>query len=299
SYPPVGFHVVESKEIQDIWEEHLKVVPLSDPRKKKMDVQLMDKNRLQYDVQAGESIIFVDSETSKTVLVVIQNLMNDPSIVSIMNGACIDQLNKTNNLNLTDRFQDDDPGKMASVGYTAGQLSSGDILWGKGLKTKHTPEQAYAISCIFAHSWQNALKVLPPEVINDFEEASQKLGGLQMDGGAFGTGEGALRYTIEREGIVTYPVVSPLAPPSGTVATNYQNFNKYCVSHTTSRSHPPEFGGNFFCATHSIRVPGRTDQLVAWAGIDFHGTSLPKANPVDPNTSFRQSGLAFILAKRL
>ncbi|KAH9207693.1 hypothetical protein DL95DRAFT_278430, partial [Leptodontidium sp. 2 PMI_412] len=142
--------------------------------------------------------------------------------------------------------------------------------------------------------------------INDFEEASQKLGGLQMDGGAFGTGEGALRYTIEREGIVTYPVVSPLAPPSGTVATNYvrgihneQNFNKYCVSHTTSRSHPPEFGGNFFCATHSIRVPGRTDQLVAWAGIDFHGTSLPKANPVDPNTSFRQSGLAFILAKRL
>lgn len=95
SYPPVGFHVVESKEIQDIWEEHLKVVPLSDPRKKKMDVQLMDKNRLQYDVQAGESIIFVDSETSKTVLVVIQNLMNDPSIVSIMNGACIDQLNKT------------------------------------------------------------------------------------------------------------------------------------------------------------------------------------------------------------
>ncbi|KAG4429634.1 hypothetical protein IFR05_014880, partial [Cadophora sp. M221] len=79
---------------------------------------------------------------------------------------------------------------------------------------------------------------------------------------------------------------------------NRQKLNKYCVSHTTARSHPPDFGGNFFTATHGIRVPGRTDQLVAWAGSDCHGTSLPKVDPVDPNPRFRQSGLAFMLPKR-
>ncbi|KAH7312857.1 hypothetical protein BKA65DRAFT_558073 [Rhexocercosporidium sp. MPI-PUGE-AT-0058] len=267
-YPPPNLHMVENETILNLWEEHMDKVPLSDARLKKKEIQLMDMNRLQYDVQEGENIIFVDDKTNETVLVVVQNLMNDPKIVAVMNGVCIDQLNKTSLL-----MRLDDAGRMASVGYTSGQHSTGQLLWGKSLKEKNNAEQAYKISCIFAHSWQNALNVLPQDVY---------------------------------DGVVKEYEVTKLGPPSGSISVNYErhihnekNLNKYCVSHTTARSHPPEFGGNFYNAAYGIRVPGRIDQLVAWAGSDYHGTSLANVDLVDPKPSFHQSGLAFLLSNRL
>jgi len=36
-----------------------------------------------------------------------------------------------------------------------------------------------------------------------------------------------------------------------------------------------------------------------WRGIDYHGTTLTKVDPLDENLEFKQSGLAPILRKRL
>lgn len=90
---------------------------------------------------------------------------------------------------------------MSSVGYTAGQTDSAEIVWGKCLGKNNSDEQAYKISCMFAYIWQEGLKVLPQGVIDDYEAASEKLGGIRIDAGMMGKGEPSLRFRMAYDGV--------------------------------------------------------------------------------------------------
>jgi len=80
---------------------------------------------------------------------------------------------------------------------------------------------------------------------------------------------------------------------------NEVNLNEYCISYTTCRTKPKEYGGHFYIASYGIRIPGRADQLVSWRGKDLHGTTASDCDPLDENPAFNQSGIAFIMDKNL
>jgi hypothetical protein len=79
------------------------------------------------------------------------------------------------------------------------------------------------MSCFFAHIWNLALPYLPKEVVDDYNAASKKLGGMAMDAGGWEKGKEnkVLRYSIPQGGKIIEYEISQLAPPSGSCAKNY------------------------------------------------------------------------------
>ena len=217
TYPPTDHYIAESQEIKDYWGNHLATNPQSDPRTtgdKRHPVHLLVPSKLQYVVKEGESISFVDPNNGRTRLGVVQGLIGDRELVSNLNGTVLDHLNKSKSLmrvcsphhvlfrsRLLDlsnfSFQAEHPGKMSGVGYSSGQRSSRKFAWAKNIKDNvDVDAHAYKMSCFFAHVWNLGAKVLPKEVLDDFEEASKRLSGMKMDAGQFGRGDGVLRYSM-------------------------------------------------------------------------------------------------------
>jgi hypothetical protein len=50
---------------------------------------------------------------------------------------------------------------------------------------------------------------------------------------------------------------------------------------------------------YGVRVCGAANTLVAWLPGEPHGTSLQDCAPSDPNPSFFQKGLAFVMPSRI
>lgn len=78
----------------------------------------------------------------------------------------------------------------------------------------------------------------------------------------------------------------------------------FAVSWTTSREMVPgvphvENGGNFFIASHGIRIQQAANTLIVWRPSLYHATSLPLQRPKKHNTPFSQRGVAFVTSNRL
>lgn len=89
--------MVETQESFDIWEPYMKSGNLSERRFNKVEefpVKLLDKERLQYEVQEGENVVFIDAKTGHLIGMMIQKLLDDPVLIENLNGAAIDHVNK-------------------------------------------------------------------------------------------------------------------------------------------------------------------------------------------------------------
>jgi hypothetical protein len=51
-------------------------------------------------------------------------------------------------------------------------------------------------------------------------------------------------------------------------------------------------GGDFFCPTHGIKVEASADTVVVWQPRAWHGTSLQKRDPANPEVF--QAGLSIV-----
>ncbi len=58
-------------------------------------------------------------------------------------------------------------------------------------------------------------------------------------------------------------------------------------------------GGNFFLASHGVRIQAAANSLIIWRPALWHGTSLSYQDPKKPSTEFAQRGLAFVTSSRL
>lgn len=114
---------------------------------------------------------------------------------------------------------------MGGVGYTSGARKLREFIWGQNMKKtedeKDAEEHNRRISCYFAHIWTLIMEILPEEVRADYAEAVKQLGGIHMDGGARGQGNGVLKYKMVGKGVEVEYETAILAPPSGTCAKNY------------------------------------------------------------------------------
>lgn len=80
--------------------------------------------------------------------------------------------------------------------------------------------------------------------------------------------------------------------------------HEYAISWTTSRQVDGAFphvlnGGNFFLASHGVRIQAAANSLIVWRPRLMHGTSLGYQTPRKPSTDFFQQGLAFVTSARL
>jgi hypothetical protein len=83
--------------------------------------------------------------------------------------------------------------------------------------------------------------------------------------------------------------------------------HEYAISWTTRRQVDARFpdvlnGGNFFLASHGVRIQAASNSLIVWRPRLIHGTSLTYQNPdlsKPSTTDFFQQGLAFVTSRRL
>ena len=74
---PLHF-IADNQDILNHWEKHIAMNPLRDMRQDKgvpYSVHLLDRSRLQYEVEDGENIKIIDEETGKIDLEVVQNVV--------------------------------------------------------------------------------------------------------------------------------------------------------------------------------------------------------------------------------
>lgn len=72
-YPPHNHWVYEREETGNQWRMHLAVGKMKDKRNRRCPLHLLDPRKLQLDIPASESAIFVDSTTGKLVGLVLRN----------------------------------------------------------------------------------------------------------------------------------------------------------------------------------------------------------------------------------
>jgi len=72
-YPPHNHWVYEQEEIGEQWRTHLLEGKMKDKRNHRYPLHLLDSQKLQLDIPANESAIFIDSATGKLVGLVVRN----------------------------------------------------------------------------------------------------------------------------------------------------------------------------------------------------------------------------------
>lgn len=229
-YPPVRHFIAESPLEFDLWKKHLE---LTSRRRKDENypIHLLDQSKLQYIVAEGENVDFEDEETGVIIGSVRQKVVNDEltvkgvtfTLTKYLNAAqksirvsqqCLCFCNK-----LSSFFQMDDPGLLVSVGYTSGSNDAPQLGWARNLKkSANRGLVACEITCVHTHVWNKLEPLIPSVILEDFEAAKVKLGGLTLDAGTRNKDE-ALKYTIRGDN--TEYTVSRNAPPSGVAALNY------------------------------------------------------------------------------
>ena len=92
-YPPSGHDIYESNATQQIREEYRRVTPHPDPRGGRTckPFHKLNPAKLQYTVQANESVIIRDSSTGEIISVVICNFSNsNRRLLDWMNGVIME-----------------------------------------------------------------------------------------------------------------------------------------------------------------------------------------------------------------
>lgn len=85
SYPPLGYWVADTKDIEAQWAQHLATYHLSDKKHKRYPTMVLDTTKLQLDLKIEESVIIRDAESKDIVGVVIRNFGKDQELVEWAN----------------------------------------------------------------------------------------------------------------------------------------------------------------------------------------------------------------------
>ncbi|KAK3169836.1 hypothetical protein OEA41_009220 [Lepraria neglecta] len=158
--------------------------------------------------------------------------------------------------------------------------------WGRGFKTvTHTVSELrqyiHEAKSIQSLLWTAYKRVLPSEILADFEDTMEIHGLPRMDWNMKGkavdsnTSMMSNRTHFEFEGL-------ELGPPSGFVGMNYAkgihketNGSQYLISLTTNRTTSADQGRHFLFDKYGIKVPNRRNNLIVHPCTDWHGTTLP------------------------
>lgn len=200
---------------------------------------LLDRDLLQHVVGSEESVEFYDIDTRNLVGAVYEGVVLDEEELQYLDSTAImynNLVGTTGRVSSSEQMilrtkvdykQANDPGFIATVGYTSGNRKAPALNWSKNVKGAQVDKKAvaYQISSAFAHTWSALKRVHPDVVTKDFDDCSKNcMGGLKMDGGLrFGKG-GKLKYSmvLNKEEVVFE--TEDLAPPAGLTALNYQRW---------------------------------------------------------------------------
>lgn len=106
---------------------------------------------------------------------------------------------------------------------SAANLKKKVLLEGKIVEHQDDLELKYSMACLFSHVWNEAKKVLPDQVVRDFDEATARLGDMGMGSVLWG-GDRALRYALKLGSREEYVETESLAPCGGIGAVNYGRY---------------------------------------------------------------------------
>ncbi|KAF5354832.1 hypothetical protein D9756_005720 [Leucocoprinus leucothites] len=231
-----------------------------------------------------------------------------------------------------------DTGALPQFGLSAGSRFGMKLDWVRNLISKATPSGVQDDlneegSSAFALFWNIICAVAPPEVLADFNLFLTDLDIRRMDGGGkmphnSKTGQG--NYTVKIPNFMFTFHGAELAPPAGVCAQNYTQYvalpdlasfsgsdlignrfihlehqpHTYSVAWTTSRNMDTSISsvdnsGNFFLASHGVRIQAAENSLLIWKPALWHRTSLCIQDPDAPSTPFCTRGLAFVTSSRL
>lgn len=97
-YPPPKTWVVESKTIQNLWKKHIRSAPLPDKRGKRHPIHMLQRHKLQYNLRADESAIFVDADSDEVVMVVMRGFCKNTEVVSWINEVVLKNIEAERNI---------------------------------------------------------------------------------------------------------------------------------------------------------------------------------------------------------
>ena len=90
-YPPHNHWVYEQEETGNQWRAHLAEGKMKDKRNRRCPLHFLDPQKLQLDIPAGESAIFVDSTTGKLVGLVLRNVSGgNPQVLEWATGVALE-----------------------------------------------------------------------------------------------------------------------------------------------------------------------------------------------------------------
>jgi hypothetical protein len=73
----------------------------------------------------------------------------------------------------------------------------------------------------------------------------------------------------------------------------------FAMAWTTGRIGDLEDGGQFYLASHAVRVQSAANTFVLWRPTLCHGTSLQRFHPQEENPTFSQTGLAIVTPPKI
>ncbi|KAH9912790.1 hypothetical protein B0H21DRAFT_659601, partial [Amylocystis lapponica] len=313
-YPPLGYWLYESSEIEALWHGRLVVEESPDGRNTRHPMMKAEDDELSYIVQPDESIIFYDKYTNELVALVLRNFCLDGEVLAWADSVVAEatSLKRSVRIKIMMLFQLEDPGSLVLAGFSAGARSQPSFDWARNLLSKrHSPEFIHGLhhreASFFALQWNLMKARLPGEVMDDFEAFFERTGMCRMDTEQGKTAYGD--YTIQKgEHLINFKHVE-MAPPSGMFGGNYARAthlepspHKYAVSWNTSRAGGEDAGGHFYIARYGIKVIQTANTAIVWKPSQVHGTSLarwtpPKRSAREPQ--FGQRGAAIMTSIRL
>ncbi|KJA21474.1 hypothetical protein HYPSUDRAFT_140663, partial [Hypholoma sublateritium FD-334 SS-4] len=300
-YPPLDHHISESPEIHTKWEDHLANGYQPDKHKARHPIHDLNHANLVKDVGLDESAFF-QTKSGKLVGLVIRKFCTSNTAVAYADAAAAIQLPDGRNVHK------EDTGKLVQMGWSAGSRSSPHFDWAHNI-TKHLTEAVIKasnieVSSLFALTWQMVRKILPPEVVVNFDRFASESGTPWMNGNCQ-LPEGT--YQVVIDGKMIHFTDIELAPPGVVIGEKYLcpshyevQPHQFAIMWTTCRT-PNELDGcHFFLSKYGIQIQQATNTLIVWLPEDAFGTSLPNFDPkskLDPD--FCQRVVAFVTSSRL
>lgn len=86
-YPTEETWLCEDSGIRDLWEEELETGNLHDKRIKRRPLEILDRSRLQYSVQPGKSVVFIDEITDEIIAQVVSDVLSEKEMAFIERGV--------------------------------------------------------------------------------------------------------------------------------------------------------------------------------------------------------------------
>ncbi|KAJ3559157.1 hypothetical protein NP233_g11335 [Leucocoprinus birnbaumii] len=305
-YPPAGKFICEDEAIKKLWYPRLMEAKQADKRLKRCEPLVIDQTKLVRTVEAGESIVVRDCKTNEIVLMVVRNFCGDIDVLEWMGRIVAEAVRICRNVR-----QKEDAGHISLVGFSAGQRSDPQFYWTRNLIRKISEGAAAAFrqdqSFVFALFWNLLLKRLPLEIMDEWKGwiAEEMLPAMNPQWKDHSDNRGLYEIEVLAEKVVFHD--AELAPPTGIMSQNYarpghyeRQPHKYAASLTVVREGlEDQDGGHFFLSAYGIKIVATADTCLVWQPRFYHGTSLQRVDPYDPDPDFRQQGLAIVTSPRL